>query len=131
MKSVTGRLSHVTDDMFIGYGKVMTVECFARYGEQVFDSKKMLVKKVDSLGQIASYPTASPGYAANPYSAPGPGSSSVYAGSGSGNPYLRDPTRSDDSDQVKGFGLSATRCWLWSVFRWETFRSDDYKIYKI
>ena len=81
--------------MFQGYGtKAMSVECVAKYGEHIFDSKKMVVKRAESLGQVSPY-TANP-YSAgssNPYSGSASGS---YSGSGSGsaNPYLRDPARS-------------------------------------
>jgi len=114
MKSITGRLPQVTENMFVGYGtKIMSVECLAKYGEHIFDSKKLTVQRVESTGQASPYSGSSSGsgYSANPFSPPGPGSTSSY--SGSGNPYLRDPSRSgssnpylgepglDDSDQVK------------------------------
>jgi hypothetical protein len=95
--------------MFVGYGtKVMSVECVAMYGDHVFDSKKMAVKRTESVGQVSPYT----GYTANPYSSSsGSGVGGSYSGSGSGsaNPYLRDPSRSgsgnpylsDTDDQVR------------------------------
>jgi hypothetical protein len=75
----------------------MSVECVAKYGEHVFDSKKMVVKRTDSLGQVSPY-TANPysSGSSNPYPGIGTGSSNSYSGSGSGsaNPYLREPARS-------------------------------------
>ena len=91
MRSITGRLSQVAESMFIGYGtKVMSVECLAKFGEHVFDSRKVIVKRADSAGQVGVYSGSTgsgSGYSANPFSPPGPGSSSP------GNPYLRDPSR--------------------------------------
>ena len=114
MKSITGRLSQVSENMFIGYStKVMSVECLAMFGEHVFDSRKVNVKRADSAAQVGAYSGSAgsgSGYSTNPYSAPG--SSDPYSSS-AGNPYLRDPSRSvsgsnpyygesgSDDDQVK------------------------------
>lgn len=111
-KSITGRLSVVSEDMFQssssgGYNsgnKVMNVECLAKYGDHVFDRKQMIVKRVDSTGQVNLYSGSGSG-SVNPYLSSGSVTPSPYSSrAGSTNPYLSEPGMEDDQVKIAIYG---------------------------